>query len=420
MMRRWAALAVAVCAASDAPSRRLQQEPSDAAMRLIVLSGARTGSSLLIETLRRHADILMHGEIFHENDLRKSEKDGFDGGLKVGDDVFNQRHATPRVLLDFVASHSLGRKVVGFKLFSEHLEWQKLPAFFDWASHVVVLQRTHMLAQYVSICVAQRNNDWVQHDERRRRTEPVALDVGNFESWRHREVAFADEAARAAERLGGRAPRVLKINYEENLCMPAHRVEILDKLAGFLDLAAFEDVVHSKGLPVKQHDHTLLESFVTNWDDLPPVLVGEYAHLPTGCRQHTRPATLRRRLGAEGACPQAGYEFANYLEPYEVDGLHIPDTHSSREFDKIEPALRLKYVGMKLNVRARSQYIYDVSWQGMRGNRWAVVVGPLDADGNVDASPDARLVLLIDGFLHQLIAASKDLNPGFIFRKAAA
>ena len=66
MVRRWAALAVAVCAASDAPSRRLQQEPSDAAMRLIVLSGARTGSSLLIETLRRHADILMHGEIFHD------------------------------------------------------------------------------------------------------------------------------------------------------------------------------------------------------------------------------------------------------------------------------------------------------------------------------------------------------------------
>ena len=144
-------------------------------MRLIVLSGARTGSSLLIETLRRHRDILMHGEIFHENDLRKSEKDGFDGGLVVGDDVFFQRHSRPRVLLDYIGGHSLGRRVVGFKLFSEHLEWQQLPAFLGWASHVVVLQRTHMLAQYISICVAQRNNDWVQHDERRRRTEPIAL-----------------------------------------------------------------------------------------------------------------------------------------------------------------------------------------------------------------------------------------------------
>ena len=103
----------------------------------------------MIETLRRHKDILMHGEIFHENDLRKSEKDGFDGGLVVGDEYFSKRRTEPRILLEYIGAHSQGRKVVGFKLFSEHLEWQMLPAFLRWSTHVVVLQRTHMLAQYI-------------------------------------------------------------------------------------------------------------------------------------------------------------------------------------------------------------------------------------------------------------------------------
>lgn len=280
-----------------------------------------------------------------------------------------------------------------------------------------------MRPRYISICVAQKNNDWVQHEARRARTEPIALDVGNFESWKHREVAFATEAMKVVGRSRpGERAKLLKVNYEENLCMPAHRVEILAELASFLELPPFEDVVHAKGLPMKQHDHTLLETFVTNWDELPPVLVGEYAHLPTGCRQHTRPHVLRRRRGLladgdEAACPQAGYEFTNYLEPFEVDGLHIPDTHSSRETHKIEPALRLKYLGIKLNIRGKDQYIYDVAWQGTKGNRWAVHIGPLDSDGIVDRDPDKRLVIIIDGFLHQLIAASAELNPGVILRK---
>lgn len=395
-------------------------DPEVAKVRLIVLSGPRTGSSLLIETLRRHESILLHGEIFHEDDLRKSEKDGFDGGLVVGDDVFHARHRDPRVLLDFVGAHGLGRTVVGFKLFSEHLEWQFLPTFLRWSTHVVVLQRTHMLAQYVSICVAQKNNDWVQHERRRSRVEPVAVDVTNFDSWRHREVAFAREARRVADASAGAAPAILAVNYEEDLCMPEQRVAILARLAAFLDLAPFADVVHGAGLPVKQHDHTLLAAFVTNWAALPPVMLGEYAHLPTGCRQHNRPRARRRRLsgddGDDGACPQAGYEFANYLEPYEVAGLGDSDEIESRAIDKIEPALRLKYVGVKIDVRGERFYVYDVAWQA-KETAWAIYAGPLEDGGAVDRDPDARLAIFIDGFLHQLIAASAALNPGVILRK---
>ena len=55
-----------------------------------------------------------------------------------------------------------------------------------------------VLAQYVSICVAQRNDDWVHsvHQERQKRLEKTTLDVDRFASWRFRESQFRAEASR--------------------------------------------------------------------------------------------------------------------------------------------------------------------------------------------------------------------------------
>ena len=125
-MRR---LAVALAAAT------LAQEP-EAPVRLLLLAGARTGSSLLVSTLRKHPEILCHGEVFHEKDLRRDAKDGFDGGVFPNDALFGKRHTDPGALLDFMARNPMGRRAVAFKLFSEHLEWQRLPRVLRWATHV--------------------------------------------------------------------------------------------------------------------------------------------------------------------------------------------------------------------------------------------------------------------------------------------
>ena len=63
----------------------------------------------------------MHGEPFHEFDVRQSAKDGFDGGVEVNDELFGRRHAAPEELLAHMARHHRGREVVGFKLFQKHL-----------------------------------------------------------------------------------------------------------------------------------------------------------------------------------------------------------------------------------------------------------------------------------------------------------
>ena len=135
-------LLLAVVAAAP----RITPEPGS--KRLVVLAGPRTGSSLLVAMLRAHRrQILMHGEPFHEQDLRGTEKDGFDGGVEVPDEIFRRRHATPAVLLDHVAANHRGREVVGFKLFQKHLATAQLPDLLKWATHLVWLRRSNALAQ---------------------------------------------------------------------------------------------------------------------------------------------------------------------------------------------------------------------------------------------------------------------------------
>ena len=94
-------LLLAFCASARPPPA-----PAPGSKRLVVLSGPRTGSSLLVAMLRAHRrQILMHGEPFHQYDLRKSDKDGFDGDVEVPDDVFAARRSEPLRLLDHMAAH---------------------------------------------------------------------------------------------------------------------------------------------------------------------------------------------------------------------------------------------------------------------------------------------------------------------------
>ena len=71
---------------------------------------------LLVEMLRTHEQILMHGEPFHRSDLRGSAKDGFAGNVSVGDGAFARRRSAPLGLLEEIASKAAGRRVVGLPL----------------------------------------------------------------------------------------------------------------------------------------------------------------------------------------------------------------------------------------------------------------------------------------------------------------
>lgn len=231
-MLRTLTLSLAACAAKQA-------EPGS--KRLVIVSGPRTGSSLLIQMLRSYEDeVLMHGELFHEFDVRSSSKDGFDGNIKIEDAVFEARHANPSRLLEAITATAT-KELVGFKLFRKHVPMQRLGDVLQWATHVIWLKRSNQLAQYVSICLALRSGAWVQYGDssldkaelrvrgaqlkRARRTNKVTLSDEYFRLWRGAQSEFSAYADGIMTLLSveKQAPRILRLSYEEDLCAPQLR-----------------------------------------------------------------------------------------------------------------------------------------------------------------------------------------------------
>lgn len=283
--------------------------------KLVLLSAPRSGSTLLVEMLRApasdacpwetatpgrrtHDDVLMHGEPFHASDLRASAKDGFAGNVSVRDDVFGRRRSRPGELLDAIADTASTRApVVGFKLFSKHLEWENLPVFLEWATHVVLLQRSNALEQYISICLAQKSNVWATYADSARvkvRELDVAISPELFEAWRDHEAAFAAYARRAVASLDADdRPALLELWYEADLCAPERRRGALAKVERFLGVPGGRFRHDAPHLPVKQHAHNVFES-VSNWAAVANSTAGAPYATATSC-------SSRRRLADDAA-----------------------------------------------------------------------------------------------------------------------
>lgn len=130
-------------------------------LRLVVFAARRTGSSWLAEMLRRHPQVLMHGEIFHiQLENARDREDGFVGSAMPEDKVFLARRRQPQGLLDFVACNADGRRVVGFKIFRDHLRPTSWHLVMNWCNVCVILRRHDVRAQYGSLLRARASGQW--------------------------------------------------------------------------------------------------------------------------------------------------------------------------------------------------------------------------------------------------------------------
>jgi hypothetical protein len=144
--------------------------------KFVLLSAARSGTSLVTETLATHPDVLVHGEIFHErvdwhihpefaavNDLSKRERQ-------------------PVGFARDILSQNFGREVVGFKMWQSQSVAACDDVLGDPSIIKVVLERENRLAHMASRILAEESDVWnVRRKDR--------LDV----HLRDRKICFSEE-----------------------------------------------------------------------------------------------------------------------------------------------------------------------------------------------------------------------------------
>ena len=258
----------------------------------MLLSAPRSGSTLLVEMLRTHGDVVMHGEPFHEQDLRASRKDGLARNVTVDDAAFRRRRERPQELLEALGKQHANRRVVGFKLFSKHLDWKRLDTFLDWATHLILLRRDDAFAQYVSICLAQASNVWAAYPGSAKHDHVVSVDAALFDTWSKHEAAFVETVERALAKAAN-PPGVLHLTYERDLCAPHARRDTMRRVERFLGVAADRARADAEHLPIKQHKVDVRDH-VSNFEHVARVLPAANASAVRG------PAS--RRDGGASTC----------------------------------------------------------------------------------------------------------------------
>ncbi len=130
--------------------RRVSASP----IRFVILSTARSGTSVLKETLGTHPDIFVHGEVFHEKiewHIHPEYRATRDISLRETDPV-----GFVREILD----SPMGRRLVGFKMWRS----QSVPActyVMDTPEIIkIVLERKNRLAAYSSSLLARQTQVW--------------------------------------------------------------------------------------------------------------------------------------------------------------------------------------------------------------------------------------------------------------------
>jgi LPS sulfotransferase NodH len=123
-------------------------------VKFVVFSQARSGTSLLVETLNNHHDVYCHGEIFHEVTewhIRKEYIEAF--GLP-------DRQSSQVEFCYSVLSFTNWRSAVGFKMWLDQAPSAGLVLLKDKDIKKIILNRENRLAQFSSAMLAKKTGVW--------------------------------------------------------------------------------------------------------------------------------------------------------------------------------------------------------------------------------------------------------------------
>lgn len=213
--------------------------------RFAVVGNARTGSNFLLAGLKLSKSIRMYHEIFADHNRR------------IGRDF-------DRIFSTLYRKESRSVKIVGFKLFYNHLtedEWQRFLSYPD--IKVIHLTRQNRLRTVVSLQIAFKTGQWVK-SQRSAGNPPsdkrIVLEPGRLLAELERI-----EAAEAATRRRFAGRRTLEVVYEGLVANPAELFHTVGRYLGVDDL-------DPTGIRLTRQNPERLEQLIINYDDVARVL----------------------------------------------------------------------------------------------------------------------------------------------------
>lgn len=185
------------------------------AARVVIFAARRTGSSLLVQVLRAHPQVLMHGELLHVRDLADPE-DGYAGRELPDDAIFNVRRAQPLRLLRHVQCHPEGHAAVGLKIFRDHTRPVNWPVLTHWCTTCIILKRADVHAQYRSLMLARTTGRWKGRSESAGQSDAHVSIMQGFAAWRRNQEVWYQEVERQLSNRGRNAS-VVRLVFEDHL-----------------------------------------------------------------------------------------------------------------------------------------------------------------------------------------------------------
>lgn len=175
--------------------------------KFVILSAARSGSSLLTEACNRLDGVICHGEIFHEQadkHVLAAYRQARDMAVFAGDPT-----GFARSVLEFAPDNTLA---VGFKMWREQQPDVCRAMLEDEDVYKVILERKNKLAHFSSAQLARKSGVW--NAAPHRKTDFLADFKATFDQHAFEHYLANDADRFAFYRQCARGP-VIDISYED-------------------------------------------------------------------------------------------------------------------------------------------------------------------------------------------------------------
>lgn len=226
--------------------------------KFILIGHQRSGSTLIIGSLKKHPQAVTFGELLVEDQIGFNIK-GYDNSCET---LYQARKAFPIEFLNryIFSSYPKETKTVGFKLFPDHLDNQHFKGVWDWVKQnqdvaIIFLSRRNKLASYASLLVAKKTKVFNISKDSQRTTTTVTMDkeecLAEFKKREQYEAVVREHIANH---------KVMDITYED---LSEDPYAIVTQVQEFLGLDYSEPIITLKKKEIRP-----LSEVIDNYHEL--------------------------------------------------------------------------------------------------------------------------------------------------------